>query len=518
MAQRRLSIVLVEVPAVGIEMKGESLLDDFTLSHPKYSQLVLLANLKRIADVDLNASLIDLKGGSEPATVPYGEIDYCGQRLELLRTGVPLEREQERLLNADIVGISANFTFERSMVIQTIRYIKEQGSRSLIVIGGHDATADPEYYLRRGADLCVLGEGETAIQEIVRAVANGDSACVDGTASLQNGKLRKDRRRPVHSLAEIVFPDLHLLRTTNFRESPDGPLPAGVSPPIMSLETSRGCPEACSFCDISFIVGGFRPVPFDVVVEKVRTLKAAGMRTIQVLDDNLLYRMLPAYESRRGRQEIIDLFDLLYDEGFAWEFFNGFQLGLFENDGVIDTELIGALYRNGYDRDRFVGCFRSYMPLDKVTEPEMSLLRKLKPLEIGEAVVSAIAEQRVPGLALGFVIGSVRETPQSLAETVTRAERFKEIVVQSSGGRTVPAVLFLCSVPLPGTPDFRSFHDNIAFPDDEYPELYNIFMSVLRNEHFSPLDLTQQRRLMRDRLNCGGGFEVQTLASSTQLA
>jgi hypothetical protein len=62
-------------------------------------------------------------------------------------------------------------------------------------------------------------------------------------------------------------------------------------------------------------------------------------------------------------------------------------------------------------------------------------------------------------------------------------------------------VLPLCSIPLPGTPDFHAFRDHISFSADEHPELYNVFMSVLRNEHFTPLELTLQRQRMRDSLN-----------------
>jgi hypothetical protein len=499
--RKSLRVALIEVPAVYIEMDGDRLLDDFTLNHPKYPQLLLSSNLRQSADFDIEVNFVDLKGGESPENVHYRRVDYCGRRLDFLRIGVPFDRKAEVLLDADVVGISANFTFERSMVTQTIEYIRTLPGPHLVVVGGHDATADPEYYLRRGADLCVLGEGESAVQEIVRSIANGQSPMVSGTASIQNGAVRQDARRRPHRFEDIVFPDSDTLKETQFDQSPDGPLPAGVSSRIASLETSRGCPEACSFCDISFIVGKYRPIPLDTLLDRVRTFKAAGIRTLQIIDDNLLYRTLPAYEGERGRQTILDLFRLLYDEGFAWEFFNGFQLGLFERDGVIDFDLIDALYRNGRDGENFIGCFRSYVPLDKVTAEEISLLKKLKPIRITQAIVAAIAERGVPVLNLGIVIGSVRETPDSLAETAVRAEEFSAIVTRSSGGRTAPGILALCSVPLPGTPDFRFFRDHITFPADQYPEMYNIFMSVLRNRHFTPLDFTWQRRQISNLLN-----------------
>jgi hypothetical protein len=499
MTRRPVSVALVEVPAVDVEMDGTSILEDFTLNHPKYQQLILAANLRREPGVEV--TFVDLKGGRDPERVHYGWIDYCGRRLDLWRVGLPCDRAAEVLTRADVVGISANFTIERASVVRTIAYLRALTRRPLIVVGGHDATADPGYYLERGADICVLGEGETALQEIARAVAAGATPEIAGSVTRADVVPRRsDRRRP-HRYEDIVFPGVDLLGATHFDESPDGPFPPDVAPRLASLETSRGCPEACSFCDVSFIVGGHRPVPFATLVERVHAFRAAGIRTIQIIDDNLLYRTLPAYEGERGRRAILDLFTLLYEQGFAWEFFNGFQLALFERDGAIDHELIGALYRHGRDGAHHVGCFRSYVPVDKVTAEEMARLSKLKSLDITKAVVSAIAERGVPALVLGFVIGSVRESPRSLEETERRAEEFSALVRHSSGGRTAAPVLPLCSVPLPGTPDFRLSHDRIVFPPDRYPELYNIFVSVVRNDHFTPLDLMQQRLRMRDALN-----------------
>lgn len=504
-------VALVEVPAVDVVMNGERILDDFTLGHPKYPQLVLAANLRRH---DIEVELIDLKGAGSAQRTVYGEADYCGQNLELARVGLPLESVADRLFAADVVGISANFTFERSMVAQTVAFLRTRGTRPFIVIGGHDATADPAYYLRHGADLCVLGEGETAIVEIARAVGEGARPRIPGTASLEEGTMLRGGRRHAHSFDEIVLPSHELLASTHFPESPDGPLPADVTPRIASLETSRGCGEACSFCDVTFVVGRYRAMPFAMVERQIEAFHSAGIRTLQVIDDNLLYRLLPSGDGEEGRQTILRIFRRLYEEGFAWEFFNGFQLGLFERDGVIDTELIETLYRHGTEGGRCIGCFRSYVPIDKVTTQEMALLRKLKPLQVAREVVAAIARCQVPALALGFVIGSIRETAETLAETEAVAQELSDLVHRSSAGTTLSMVLPLCTIPLPGTPDFLTFRDHIDFPPDTYPELYNIFMSVLRTEHFSPLEMTRQRQRIRDELNrAPATTEARTAAS-----
>lgn len=501
MARRRVRVALVEVPAVDVQVRGESWLDDFTLNHPKYPQLVLAANASRTPDVEVDVDIVDLKAGSEVERLRYGGFDYCSEPVDLWRVGVPFEAAAERLFAADVVGLSADFTMERSVVVQTIDFLRSRRHKPLVVVGGHDATADPYFYLRRGADLCVLGEGETAIQEIASALAAGENPRIRGATTLDGDTVQRPARRMSHRFDEIEFPGACLMEAARFDESPDGPLPPYVAPPIMSLETSRGCPEACSFCDVTYVVGRYRSISFDLLEQQVLTLKRAGIRTIQVLDDNLLYRTLPQFEGERGRQTVLDLFNLLYDEGFAWEFFNGLQLGLLERDGVVDGELIAALYRHRHDHAGFAGCFRSYVPIDKVTSEEMSLLRKLKPIPVTQSVVAAIAEQAPPALALGFVIGSIRETPRSLDETAARAEEFRDLVRVSSSGRTECVVLPLCSVPLPGTPDFRSFRESMMFDAERHPELYNIFMSVLHTSHFTPLEMTRRRQLMRDGLN-----------------
>jgi hypothetical protein len=75
MAHTPVRVALVEVPAVHLQMDGENVLDDFTLNHPKYPQMVLFSNLRRVTGVHLELSLIDFKGAADPETVPYGQID-----------------------------------------------------------------------------------------------------------------------------------------------------------------------------------------------------------------------------------------------------------------------------------------------------------------------------------------------------------------------------------------------------------------------------------------------------------
>src|SRR6516165_3060699 len=107
MSRKAIRVALVEVPGVDLEMDGERLHEDFSLNHPKYTQLVLAANLRNAfaGAANVEVDIVDLKGRAEEATtVQYGVVDYCGRPVSLYRVGLPFEAEAGRLKQADIVA------------------------------------------------------------------------------------------------------------------------------------------------------------------------------------------------------------------------------------------------------------------------------------------------------------------------------------------------------------------------------------------------------------------------------
>jgi len=110
---------------------------------------------------------------------------------------------------------------------------------------------------------------------------------------------------------------------------------------------------------------------------------------------------------------------------------------------------------------------------------------------------------KVPELNLGFIIANIRETPSTLQETVDRAHEFGAVVQEGSSGHSVPRFFPWCSVPIPGTPDYKKFSSHILYPAAEFPELYSNYTSVLANEFYSPLDFTLERARISEELNKG---------------
>ena len=70
-----------------------------------------------------------------------------------------------------LIGISANFSAYADQVLALARAIKRAYPQAPIVVGGHHATALPQAVLAEPAvDYVICGEGEGALEELVRAL------------------------------------------------------------------------------------------------------------------------------------------------------------------------------------------------------------------------------------------------------------------------------------------------------------------------------------------------------------
>lgn len=159
----------------------------------------------------------------------------------------------------DVVGITG---FPPQ--IQRAREIAERfrAAGSLIVCGGTSASLSPERW-RDFADVLVIGEAERTWPIVCRDILAG-------------------RVEPEYR--ELSRPDLSL-----------APLPdySGYRPEARRrfrggiVQTSRGCPFACEFCDAIVFAGRkTRSKPIDLILAELDQLAAMGMRHIYLADDN----------------------------------------------------------------------------------------------------------------------------------------------------------------------------------------------------------------------------------------
>jgi radical SAM superfamily enzyme YgiQ (UPF0313 family) len=161
---------------------------------------------------------------------------------------------------ADMVMISGMIIHRHNM-LALIREAKAQGKP--VVVGGPYANSLPEEVLQAGADFLVLGEGENAIPLFLEALMQG-----------KRGGVIQCESRPCLTTSPI--PRFDLLNLNNYAD--------------LVIQTSRGCPHDCEFCDVVQLYG--RRVRYKAprqVVAELEALYQLGWRgPVFVCDDNFI--------------------------------------------------------------------------------------------------------------------------------------------------------------------------------------------------------------------------------------
>lgn len=143
---------------------------------------------------------------------------------------------------------------------------------AMLLVGGHGASMTPEVLLEAGADAAVVGEGERTLRELL---AEGLRPGMAGVACRVDGRtIQGPSRRLVFPLDELPPPARDLM-----------PVPLDG---IHLMETSRGCPHACSFCEATRFYGSrWRAYSVARVAGEVtRLVDEHGAWVIQLADDN----------------------------------------------------------------------------------------------------------------------------------------------------------------------------------------------------------------------------------------
>ena len=179
-----------------------------------------------------------------------------------------------RAFGADVVGLQCNFTTERNRTVRLAQRIKREMPNAIVVVGGHDASRDPQWFRDPAFDYIAGGDGEEVMPPLIEALTRGgDVRKVPGIAFHDGGTLVANGQPPARRhLDELPMPARHLIEHyadhyyINFRK------------PLALLETARGCPFKCNFCSVwKFHESTFREKSPGRVVEELRQIAAPNV-------------------------------------------------------------------------------------------------------------------------------------------------------------------------------------------------------------------------------------------------
>lgn len=262
---------------------------------------------------------------------------------------------------ADWIGITTMAPSSLPPVSQLVRGLRNALPDGRIVIGGHGASMFPRPTLEAGADAVVVGEGETTFR---RLLSEGISDNLPGLALLLNGRLKTTPPPPlIHPLDHLNPPARHLMPPPE-----DG---------VHLMETSRGCPHQCGFCETTRFYGRRwrHHSPVRVAAEVRRLVRDYNAWIVEISDDNFAAsrrRVLEICKVLRQQEQLPALFilsaradDLIANPGMLPAMAAANMLRISVGVETLDPEVAGRsgkqipldTYRQLFDRMRALNMF-----------------------------------------------------------------------------------------------------------------------------------------------------------------
>lgn len=342
-----------------------------------------------------------------------------GSRPELLRL-----LKQSR----GVIGIYTNLMTRRP-VLEIIAAAKRCGW--IVILGGPESANYPMEYLRAGADVVVIGEGETALAELLQKLA---SAGPHELAGIRGIVFKNEAGEPVRTAERARLPDLDALPLPD-REAIDHQKYLDVwrqhhGASSINLITARGCPYRCTWC--SHAVYGFshrRRSPSNVAQEVAWIVDRYNPDQLWYADDvfTISHPWLERYAAELGARGLHRPFETIT-----------------RADRLQSEDAVKTL--------RALGCYRIWIGSESGSQRILDAMQRGVTVE---QVRNAVKLAQRHGIKVGMFLmwGYEGEELDDIAATVEHVKL------------TNPDVFFTTvSYPIKGTSYFDSINDRIELP------------------------------------------------------
>jgi radical SAM superfamily enzyme YgiQ (UPF0313 family) len=370
--------------------------------------------------------------------------------------------------------------------------LKRRISRDVVVaIFGIHPTVMYEEILRRMPllDFCIIGEPEMTALELADALSVGrDPGEVRGLAWSEVGEIRKTDPRPfIEDLDILPSPDWSFVNPSNYR------LPFG-GPPFLLVNTNRGCPYRCIFCNANAYYGR---VPRRRSVEHVMRELHQDVERFGVRDF-----MIWAEEFILDKDFVVALADAIINDGLSIRW--------------VCNSRVDAVNRRVLGKIRDAGCWNIAYGIESGVQAILDRANKGITLQ---QTRNAVELSREIGLKVtGHVILGL---PDETAETMEQTHRFvKELELDY--------VQYYCAMPYPGTAlyemalaegwlntrDWRRLEHNYSVL--EYPGLPSRNVMSARSRYFMDYYLQPRVALSIFQRHIKGVRDIPAFASTVK--
>jgi radical SAM superfamily enzyme YgiQ (UPF0313 family) len=154
--------------------------------------------------------------------------------------------------NPDVVGFTA-VACEANTVLRLANEIKKN-THAVVVVGGHHAACDPDFFNRDGIDYIVVGLGKLSFRELIDSLDTRTAASgIPGIAKTDPGRPLNYVRR-AYSVKDAV--DAKPPRYDLVKAHRNSYVMSGVGGKVGFVVSAYGCTHSCDFCSIPQMTRG----------------------------------------------------------------------------------------------------------------------------------------------------------------------------------------------------------------------------------------------------------------------
>ena len=307
-----------------------------------------------------------------------------------------------REIKPDMVAMSI-MTFNLLDALRTAKVLKLENPSLKVCLGGPHVNLYPKETLSLPEiDYVVFGEGERIFTRLTLALEKEEESL-----SAINGLGWKKNNVPYINPAEtelldldkLPFPARHLVDVSSYQHI------IGEGRQFFTIQATRGCPAACTFCDIRKTK--FRIRSPESVVDEIEELVKMGVDDLFFVDDTITI----------DKNNVLAICNLIVERKIKINFKISARVD------TINPEVLAALKKSG--------CYRIHFGIESATPKHLQYLQKGQTPEKVERAIKMTRNANI-GFFAYMMIGIPHETKEEMFATVDFAKKLKPDYAQFS--------------------------------------------------------------------------------------